>query len=128
MGRPDLTEAQFADGGAGPRAELEAIFASRSRDEWAAFAALHDVCLMPVLEGDEPRLNPHLSGRGSFIAIDTPWEGRPMESLASPVRIVGVEAPRRPAPALGADTEAVLSEAGFDPSEVAALRASGAIG
>ena len=36
-------------------------------------------------------------------------------------------APSRPAPALGADTDAVLSEAGFDAAEIAALRAAGAV-
>jgi len=128
VGRPELADAQFEDDGAGPRAELEVIFASRTLDAWSAFAALHDVCLMPVLEGNEPRLDPQFVARGSFVSIPTPWEGRDVESLASPVRIVGVDAPRRPAPALGADTEAVLSEAGFEESEVAALRDSGALG
>jgi len=128
VGRPELADAQFEDDGAGPRAELEVIFASRTLDAWSAFAALHDVCLMPVLEGNEPRLDPQIVARGSFVSIPTPWEGRDVESLASPVRIVGVDAPRRPAPALGADTEAVLSEAGFEESEVAALRDSGALG
>jgi len=126
--RPELVEAQFDEGGLGPRAELEAIFASRTRDEWADFAARNDVCLMPVLEGDEPRNDPQFARRGTFVAIDTPWEGRAVESLASPVRLVGVDAPRRPAPALGADTEAVLAEAGFSPSEVASLRKCGALG
>jgi crotonobetainyl-CoA:carnitine CoA-transferase CaiB-like acyl-CoA transferase len=128
VGRPDLAERQYDDGGRGARAELEAIFAGRTRDEWGAFAAAHDVCVMPVLEGDEPRRDPQLAGRGNFLEIDTPWEGRTMRSLASPVRVSGAEAPRRPAPALGADTDAVLSEAGFGDAEIAALRACGAIG
>ena len=128
VGRPELASPEFDRDGAGPRQELEAVFASRTREEWAAFAAEHDVCLMPVLEGDEPRLDPHFAARGSFLQIETPWEGRPMPSIASPARILGVAAPRRPAPALGADTGAVLAEAGFSAAEVDELRRAGALG
>ena len=128
VGRPELGEAQFDGGGAGPRAEVEAIFASRTREEWGAFAALHDVCVMPVLTGDEPRRDPQFVHRGSFVEVPTPWEGRAMPGLASPVRIRGVAAPLRPAPRIGADSEEVLAESGFDPAEVAALRGSGALG
>jgi len=128
VGRPELAERQFDDDGQGLRGELEAVFAARTRDEWAGFAAAHDVCAMPVLEGDEPRRDPQLAGRGNFVEIDTPWEGRALASLASPVRLAGVEAPRRPAPQLGADTDAILAEAGFGVAEIDALRAGGALG
>jgi crotonobetainyl-CoA:carnitine CoA-transferase CaiB-like acyl-CoA transferase len=83
---------------------------------------------MPVLEGDEPRRDPQLVHRGSFVSVPTPWEGREMPGLASPVRLRGVEAPLRPAPRLGADSDAVLSECGFAPAEVAGLRDAGALG
>ncbi|BDG01563.1 CaiB/BaiF CoA transferase family protein [Anaeromyxobacter oryzae] len=127
-GRPELAERQLEGGGAGPRAELEAIFASRTRDEWAAFAAAHDVCLAPVLEGDEPRADPQLAARGAFVEVDTPWEGRAIPGVASPVRIRGVAAPRRPAPRLGEHGAEVLAEAGFGAEEIAALRAGGVLG
>lgn len=127
-GRPELAALQFDGDGRGPRAEVEAIFAARTWEEWREFAARHDVCVMPVLEGDEPRRDPHLVHRGSFVEVPTPWEGRAMPGLASPVRVRGLEAPRRSAPELGADTDAVLREAGFDAPELAALRASGALG
>jgi crotonobetainyl-CoA:carnitine CoA-transferase CaiB-like acyl-CoA transferase len=140
-GRPELADRQFdaegpggagveggGDGSIGPRAALEALFATRTREEWGAFAAAHDVCLMPVLEGDEPRHDPQLAGRGNFVEIETPWEGRALRSLASPVRLSGVEPPRRPAPELGADSDQVLAESGFGEDEVAALRAGGLLG
>jgi alpha-methylacyl-CoA racemase len=128
VGRPELAERQFDDDGAGPRAEVEAIFASRTRAEWGEFAGRHDVCVMPVLEGDEPRLDPQVVHRGSFVEVPSPWEGKTMPGIASPVRIRGVEAPLRPAPAVGADTDAVLLEGGLGPDEITALRASGALG
>jgi len=127
VGRPELADQQFDRDGAGSRAEVAAIFASRTRAEWGAFAARHDVCVMPVLEGDEPRGDPQLLHRRSFVEVETPWEGRAMPGLASPVRLRGAEAPLRPAPRLGADTDAVLSGNGFDASEIAALRGSGVL-
>jgi len=125
VGRPELAARQLEHEGAEPRAELEAIFASRTRDAWDAFAAEHDVCLAPVLEGDEPRSDPHLAARGAFVEVPTPWEGRAMPGVATPVRLRGEEAPLRPAPRLGEHGEAVLREAGLDDAEIAALRRAG---
>ncbi|HZY04709.1 MAG TPA: CaiB/BaiF CoA-transferase family protein [Anaeromyxobacteraceae bacterium] len=127
-GRPDLAERQFEDEGRGPRAELEALFGSRTRDEWARLGEAHDCCLSPVLEGDEPARDPQLLARGLFLSVDTPWEGRAMASLRTPVRIAGAEPSPRPAPRLGADSEQVLAEAGFTVGEVEDLRRSGILG
>ena len=126
-GRPELAERQFDGEGAGPRAELEALFATRSRDEWARLGAEHDVCLAPVLEGDEPERDPQLGARGMFLAIDTPWEGKAVKSVRTPVRFAGAEPPLRPAPRLGEGGEAVLAEAGFAEGEIEALRAAGVV-
>lgn len=128
VGRPELAERQFEGGGRGPVEEVEALFLSRTREEWTRFAAEHDCCLAPVLEGVEPRADPQLRARGLFLSVETPWEGRAMPSLATPVRLAGVEAPRAPAPELGADTDRVLAAAGFAPAEVADLRARGVVG
>ena len=128
VGRPELGVEQFDHDGAGPRQEVAAIFATRTRAEWGEFAARHDVCVMPILEGDEPRSDPQFLHRKSFVDVPTPWAGRAMPGIASPVRIRGVEAPQAPAPRLGADSDAVLAEAGLAPAEVAALRAAGLLG
>jgi crotonobetainyl-CoA:carnitine CoA-transferase CaiB-like acyl-CoA transferase len=128
VGRPELAERQLEAGGAGPGPELEAIFASRTRDEWEAFAAAHDVCLAPVLEGEEPRRDPQLRARGAFVDVPAPREGRAIRAVASPVRIRGEEGTPRPAPSLGEHGEEVLREAGLSPDEIAALRAAGALG
>jgi alpha-methylacyl-CoA racemase len=127
VGRPELAERQLEAGGAGPRAELEEIFASRTRDEWTAFGAEHDVCLAPVLEGDEPREDPQLRARGAFVEVPTPWEGKALPGVVTPIRIRGEAAPLRPAPRAGEHADAVLGEAGFGADEIAALRASGAV-
>ena len=128
IGREDLAARQLDDGGRGPRAELEAIFAARTRDEWAAFGAAHDVCLAPVLEGDEPERDPQLVSRGAFVEVDTPWEGRAIPGVAVPIRMTDTTPPLRSAPRLGEHGAAVLAEAGFEEREIAALRADGVLG
>ncbi|HEX9049025.1 MAG TPA: CaiB/BaiF CoA-transferase family protein [Anaeromyxobacter sp.] len=128
VGRPELAARQLEGEGAGPRAELEAIFAARTRDEWEAFAAEHDACLAPVLEGDEPRDDPQLRARGAFVDVPAPREGRSIRAIASPVRLRGEPAALRPAPALGEHGDEILREAGFSAGEIASLRAAGALG
>ncbi|HEY7724132.1 MAG TPA: CaiB/BaiF CoA-transferase family protein [Anaeromyxobacteraceae bacterium] len=127
-GRPELAERQLDGDGRGPVEELEALFLERTRDEWAALGREADCCLAPVLEGDEPRGDPQLRARGAFFDLETPWEGRAMPGVVSPVRVAGAQAPRRPAPELGADTDAVLGEGGFTAGEIADLRARGVVG
>ncbi len=126
-GRPELAERQFEADGRGPHDEVAALFLGRTRDEWTELGRRADCCLAPVLEGEEPRDDPQLRARGLFLEVETPWEGKAMRSVATPVRLDGVQAPRRPAPELGADTEAVLAEAGFAAAEIAALRAAGVV-
>ncbi|HYQ81501.1 MAG TPA: CaiB/BaiF CoA-transferase family protein, partial [Anaeromyxobacteraceae bacterium] len=127
-GRPELAERQFEDEGRGPRAELAALFATRTREEWARLGEAADCCLSPVLEGDEPARDPQLLARGLFLSVETPWEGRAMASLRTPVRFVGAEPAPRPAPRLGADGERVLAEAGFTVGEIENLRRLGILG
>ena len=46
---------------------------------------------------------------------------------AHPVRSSGAEPLNKPAPALGADTDDVLSDIGYDTARLAALRSKGVI-
>ncbi len=126
-GRPDLAERQFDDAGRGPGEELAALFATRTRDEWTRLGEAHDCCLAPVLEGDEPARDPQLVARGLFLSVDTPWEGKAVASLRTPVRLAGAEPSPRPAPRLGEHSRAVLAEGGFGEAEIASLEADGVI-
>ena len=47
--------------------------------------------------------------------------------MANPIRLEGEAHPARPAPGLGADSEAVLAELGYDDARIARLRADGVI-
>ena len=52
---------------------------------------------------------------------------RSFRMAALPIRSAGDEPLNQPAPALGADTDEVLGEAGFDAERLAALREKGVI-
>ena len=95
------------------RAELEALFAERTRDEWAAFGAEHDCCLEPVLDASELMGDPQHQARGVFA------DG--LSSMRTPV----APACDGPAPKQGQQSEAILREAGLSADDIAALRAAG---
>ncbi len=50
--------------------ELEAIFATKPRDEWAALFENTDACVAPVLSFDEAARHPHNAARGTFLEVD----------------------------------------------------------
>lgn len=50
-----------------------------------------------------------------------------MRVLANPIRLDGERLPNRAAPKLGADSDVLLAEAGYDPAEIARLRADGIV-
>lgn len=129
IGRPDLSTDGWLTG---PRkakveAELAAVFASRTRDEWVALLAEHDVCVEPVLSLEEARQSPHAQARGLFGVHDHPREGaRFLHQFPNPKLLPGAEPPTdvQPAPGLGQHTRAVLAEAGLSDAEIDGLLAS----
>jgi crotonobetainyl-CoA:carnitine CoA-transferase CaiB-like acyl-CoA transferase len=104
------------------QAKMEALFATKTRDEWAALGAQHDCCLEPVLEGDEVAKDPQLAARGVFFEMDSPWGKIPQ--MRTPLTGAG-ESHAAP-PRIGEHTDAVLRDGGFSDAEIAALRADGA--
>ena len=61
------------------------------------------------------------------IEVEHPVWGT-LRETGNPIKTGAAEPAHRPAPALGQDTDTVLSELlGFDAAEIAALRAAGAV-
>jgi len=127
--RPDLLERQFDPPGSPAHAEVEAIFAARTRAGWTAFAGEHDCCLEPVLELGEALASDHVRAREMVVEIEQPGAEAPVRLLGVPVKLSRTPGdPRRlPGPSLGADTDAVLTSAGYTPAEVEVLKAAGAV-
>ncbi|MEO3783692.1 CoA transferase [Actinocorallia sp. B10E7] len=134
VGRVDLFEAapgeELADHARGDlalRHELAAVFATRTTAEWVEFGLAHDVPLGPVNTPETIAADPQFADR-------MPWQSADRlvaDQLPFPVRVVGEAPPAapRPAPAAGEHTEEILRDVlGYDDSQVAALRVSGAFG
>lgn len=128
LGREDLIPLQYDPAKQEYlRAELGAIFRTRTRAEWFELLGGADVGVGKVLALDEVFSDPQARSRGMVLELDHPKFGK--------VRQVGFgikfsETPMRvrnlPRPA-GADTEEILTEAGFTPEEIADFRRRGAI-
>ncbi len=105
--RPDLLEGAYdvGEGGKKVRSELERIFASRNQAEWAALFKPLDLCVEPVLEGDDILNDPQLQARGLFAK-----EGEAIW-LRTPLRFGDV--PIVPPPTLGQQTQEILRECGL---------------
>jgi len=121
LGREDLVERHLDPAVAG---ELEAVFRERTRAEWAAFDDEHSCCLEPVLDLDEA-----LARAGDdVVAVEQPGAAAPVRLLGPPVALSRTPPDgTRPAPPLGADTDAVLAALGYDDAGIAALKAAGAV-
>jgi alpha-methylacyl-CoA racemase len=104
------------------KAELAAIFRTRSRDEWCALLEGSDACFAPVLGLSEAPDHAHNAARGTFIEIDGLVQNAPAPrfSRSAPAQPAG------PRPQ-GADTRTVLAAAGYDEAALAALAAEGVI-
>ena len=125
--REDLIAHQFEASGSAAHGEVEAIFAGRTRAEWAAFAERHDCCLEPVLEVEEALESELVRAREMVIEFEQPGAGM-VKGLGMPVKLSRTPGQvRSGGPALGEHTEQVLGEAGFSEEEIAQLLADGAV-
>ncbi len=122
VGRPELVDLQFAAGEEGERVhrEMEAMFASRTRDEWTNELAGLDACCEPVLELDEVESHPQLAARGLVSRSQSGVEVRPAVVLREDWR-------RLEAPGLGQHTAEVLAEVGVDGGRIAELAGEGVV-
>ena len=102
-GRPELAVRHLTDAEdqVALLKDVRALFATRTRDEWMAVFAGHDVCLTPVNTPAEALRDPHAVARGTvrqepgLRAIRPPF-------LQNPANLA-------PAPLLGAHTDEILS-------------------
>lgn len=99
-----------------------AVFASRSRDEWAEVFEGTDACVAPVLTMAEAPDHPHLAARGTFTTV----EGRTQPAPAPRFSRTPAGDIRLPV-TVDADTDAVLTEVGLSAARIAELRAAGVI-
>ena len=125
--REDLLERQFEAPGSAAHAEMTAIFAARTREEWRRFNDEHDCCIEPISELEEALESDLVREREMVVELDQPEIGK-VRQLGVPLKLTRTPAAGPgPAPALGEHTEAALIEAGYSAQEVEELLASGAV-
>jgi len=121
LGTPDLVALQFGEGEEQSRVHetMEAVFASRTRDEWAIELADLDACCEPVLELHEVAAHPQVAARGLLETRATGVEVRPAVVMREDWR-------RMDPPRLGQHSAEVLAEVGVDAARLEQLRRAGA--
>jgi crotonobetainyl-CoA:carnitine CoA-transferase CaiB-like acyl-CoA transferase len=111
------------------KAEMEVALAAKSAKEWAALLNQHGVPAGEVLSIPGVIEHPQVASRGLIKTFQSaPGLGREVAVVRSGFCLAsGDPQPASPPPALGADTEKILEEIGYDREAIARLRRDGAI-
>ena len=104
---------------------LDRELGQRATAEWLAHFA-GAVPAAPILDLAQALENPFVRDHGRLQTVIRP-DGGSYRMVAPPVRCEGVDAPARPAPALGEHTEALLRDLGYDAQRIATLRRAGVV-
>ena len=99
---------------------------TRTTAQWIARLDAHDVPCAPVLTRRDMIGHEQIAANGLIVEHEHPFAGPLRQTRPAPVFDGTPLAYRRGAPALGADTRAVLGEAGYTADEIDRLVASGA--
>jgi alpha-methylacyl-CoA racemase len=104
------------------RAKLEAVFRTKTREEWSRLLEGTDTCFAPVLAIDEAPQHPHAVARGNYVTVAGIKQPGPAPRFSRTRPEV-----RSPPPEAGQHTEEALRDWGFSSEEIAELRAAAAI-
>jgi crotonobetainyl-CoA:carnitine CoA-transferase CaiB-like acyl-CoA transferase len=130
---PDLSADQryatFA-GQMAHKAELQAKFrerfASNTTEHWLAQLDGQDLLCAPVLTLAEALGHDQTKANGTLVTLN--GDGRSLPLIGTPLTMdKGAFLLRRVPPALGADGDAILSEAGYSTERIAALKQAGIV-
>lgn len=104
------------------RERFTQLFLTRTRDEWCEVLEMTDVCFAPVLSLAEAPRHPHNVARETFVTV-----GGVIQPAPAPRYSATLNDTPQPAPAVGADGDAVLAALGYGADRIASLRSGSAV-
>lgn len=132
-GRPELaadpryeTAAARASNSAACTAELDALFAGKTLAEWRGILARQDGQWDVVQHVGELKDDGQVRANGYLQPVEH-GDGRRLDMVSVPMQFDGAPLRARPAPGLGADSEAILSSLGYDEQGIIDLKIAGVV-
>ena len=132
-GRPDLAaDPRFVDAAARREnldvcvAELKALFASKDLDEWRGILSRQDGQWDVVQHVGELAEDGQVKANRYIQPVET-TAGRTIQIVSVPMQFDGTPLPVGTSPDLGADSEAILAELGYDDEAVIDLKIAGVV-
>ena len=119
---PDLANQMSRDDWPKLRDKLEAVIASKTRDEWDEIMLGTDICYAPILNFAEAVKHPHNPARQTFVASADITQAAPAPRFSR----TEPELPQPPV-APGEHSDEVLASIGLDSAAIAELKESGAV-
>ena len=108
--------------------DLGELFKTHDQQHWINLLAQEETCVGPVYDIEDMFSDPHIAERDMFQEMQHPVAGT-IQQIGFPIKFS--ETPGEiatHAPGLGEHTESVLTQLGYDQTELEQLRAAGVIG
>lgn len=131
IGRPDLVRPGLSSDPAEQqdvKQAVQAVIGSQTLEQWMAVFAEHDACVEPVLDTAEALGHPQTVARRMLVDVPRPGDGC-QPQVACPLHF-SATAPRyrHVGRQLGADTDEILREVGYNDQEIDELRELAIVG
>jgi alpha-methylacyl-CoA racemase len=104
------------------RHKMEAIFKTKSREQWCEILEGTDVCFAPVLNLEEAPAHPHNKERNTFVNFDGVTQPAPAPRFSRTQGTI-----QSSASLIGENSEEILKEWGFTSDQISNLRGNCAI-
>lgn len=132
VGLPELLPHKLCRRGEAPEAfaKLEALFRSKTLEEWKQWLSTKNVCAMPLLDKREAIDSIVSGGSGLIEYCDFPLTGKTLQTrIPHAISTLPVSLKNAaPAPRLGEHNVSVLRSVGYSMEEIEAMAAAGACG
>lgn len=100
---------------------FQAVFLTKTREEWLKILVEADVVCAPVYNYAEVSSDPQVIANEYIVEINHPTEG-PIRVLGNPIHLSKHDAKIGVAPLLGQHTDEVLKEVGYSREEIASMK------